>query len=289
MRHRFRPESWWPLLLTAATEWFKHTSQLGAALAFYTIFSIAPILVIALGLLGWIFGPDAVQSHLDEQIQDYVGQPAAEAIQSMVVAAHQSRSGWLAASLGWSALLFGASGMFAQMQEALNTIWDVTPNVNRTVWNLIWDRLRSFLMVFMIAVLVLILLVINAVLSALGQYASARLPTFLAIALPLDAIGSIVILTLLFAMIFKVLPDIRIAWGDVWFGSIVTTLLFTLGKYAIGYYLTFAAISSAYGAAGSIAVILLWAYYSSQVLFFGAEITQAYAKQHGSHIDSALE
>jgi membrane protein len=121
------------------------------------------------------------------------------------------------------------------------------------------------------------LLVIHTVLAALGQYASNKFPTFLAIAHPIDAFGSILIVTLLFAMIFKYLPDVRIAWGDVWFGAIVTALLFTLGKHAIGYYLTFAAISSAYGAAGSIAVILLWAYYSSQILFFGAEITKARA------------
>ena len=252
-------------------------------MAFYTVFSIAPVLVIALSLVGWILGPEADHSRLDEQIEDYVGKAGAAAIQSMIVAASRPQSGLIATSLGWIALLFGASGMFSQLQEALNAIWDVRPTPDGSLWRLIRERLPSFLMVFISAVLVLLVLVINVVLTALSQYASEAFPIFLAIAHPLDVLGSIAIVTLLIAMIFKYLPDVKIAWSDVWFGAIITALLFTLGKYAIGYYLTVAAISSAYGAAGSVAVVLLWTYYSSQILFFGGEITRIYARLHGSH------
>ena len=280
---RFRPGCFWPLLRTAAAEWLKHRpSQQGAALAFYTVFSIAPVLVIALSLVGWILGPEADHSGIDEQIEDYVGNAGATVIQSMIAAARRPRTGLLATNLGWVALVFGASGMFAQMQEALNTIWNVTPDPDRSLRRLILGRLPSFLMVFVIALLALLVLVINVTLTALNHYASEAFPDFLAIAHPLEAFGSVVIVAVLFAMIFKYLPDVRIAWGDVWFGAVITALLFTLGKYAIGYYLTIAAISSAYGAAGSIAVILLWTYYSSQILFFGAEITQVYARNFGS-------
>lgn len=257
---------------------------MGAALAFYTVFTIAPVLVLALNLIGWTLGPEAAKDRLETQIEQYVGKDAAGAIQSMVVAISKPQEGLLATSLSWLALIFGASGMFSQMQESINEAWNVPPNPKRSVWKLVKDRLLAFLMVFVIASLLLSLVISNTVLTSLSQYASTRFPQFLATARPLNEIGSIVILTLLFSTIFKVMPEVRVAWNDVWFGGLVTALLFTLGKYAIGYYLTTAAINSAYGAAGSIAVILVWAYYSSQILFFGAEITQAYACQYGSHV-----
>ena len=266
----------WRLLRTAASEWWKrNSSQMGAALAFYAVFSIAPVLIIALNLVGWFFGPDAVHSRLDEQMEVYVGKTAAAAIQSMIVAASQPNAGIVATAWGWIALLVGASGMFAQMQEALNTIWDVPADPSRGLFKLILSRLLSFLMVFVIALMLLLLVLINMVLTAFNQYAADWFPRVLVIAHWLNSLGSIAIVVLLFAMIFKYLPEVRVAWKDVWLGAVMTAMLFTLGKYGIGYYLTIAAISSAYGAAGSIAVILLWAYYSSQILFFGAEITKA--------------
>lgn len=272
----------WKLLRTAASEWSNHTSQMGAALAFYAVFTIAPILVISLHLIGWIYGPDAAESRLDMQIQQYVGPVAATAIQSMIVAVSQPQAGFIENSLSWMALLFGASGMFVQMQEALNFTWNLPPSPNRSFWKLIIDRLLAFLMIFVIATLMFALVVFDAILSAISKNASAAIPEFLAFVRPLNEFGSIVIFTLLFAMIFKYLPEVRITWNDVWFGAIVTALLFALGKYVMSFYLATAAVNSAYGAAGSIAVILVWAYYSSQILFFGAEVTQAYAVRFGS-------
>lgn len=271
-----------PVLSRAAREWSRHSSQMAAALAFYTVFTIAPVLVIALNLIGWALGREAARDRLETQIEQYVGQDTASAIQSMIVAISQPQSGLLATSLSWVALVFGASGMFLQMQEALNATWDVPPNPQRGIWRLVRERLLAFLMVFVIAGLVLSLVVINGILTTLSQYASTAFPQFLAVARPLNEIGSIVILTLLFSAIFKIMPEVSVAWKDVWFGGLVTALLFTVGKYAIGYYLTTAAINSAYGAAGSVAVILLWAYYSAQILFFGAEVSQSYSREPGS-------
>lgn len=285
-----RNSSGWlfPVLRAAVQEWLGHSSQMGAALAFYTVFTIAPVLVIALNLISWTLGPDAAQSRLETQIELYVGRAAAGAIQSMILAASKPQSGLLATGLSWIALIFGASGMFSQMQESLNAAWDIPPNPQRGVWRLVRDRLLAFLMVFVIAGLVLSLVIANTVLTTLSHYASTTFPQFLAVAWPLNEIGSVVILTLLFSSIFKVLPEAQITWRDVWFGGLVTALLFTLGKYAIGYYLTTAAINSAYGAAGSVAVILIWAYYSSQILFLGAEVTQASSRNNKSRQASSV-
>jgi len=274
------------LLRTAAVQWWgENTSQMGAALAFYSVFTIAPVLVLSLNLIAWTLGPDAAQSRLQSQLESSIGLAAAQTVQSMVVAASQPQAGRLASVLSWLALIYGASGMFFQMQTALNAIWEVETKP-QSLLHQIRAQLVPFLMVFVIAALILILVVVSAVLSSISQFASERFPTAVSVGQPLNAIGSLAVLTLLFALIFKFVPQVQISWQDVWVGAFVTALLFAVGKQAISFYMATAAVSSAYGAAGSVTVLLLWAYYSSQILFFGAEITQAYAQRKWGHHNS---
>ncbi len=282
--HGKRP-SWRQLLQDTVSAWMDDKApRLGAALAFYTVFSLAPLLVLAVSVAGFAFGAEAVQSHLDEQLQGFVGQEGAKAIQSMIVAASQPKSGAIAAVLGIIALLFGASGVFLQMKDALNTIWGVAPKPGLGIWEMIRNQFLSFAMVFGIDFLLLVTLLVSTTLAALTNYIKERIPGLDILAHGLDLGISFVVVTLLFALIFKYLPDVKITWRDVWFGAAVTAVLFTIGKYAIGMYLGRAAVGSAYGAAGSIVIVLLWAYYSSQILFFGAELTKAYARLYGSHV-----
>lgn len=273
----------WRLFHSAAQQWWEqNTSQFGAALAFFSVFTIAPVLVLAIHLGVWFVGPEAAQARLQTQIEAYVGPSAAETIQSMVVAANQPQAGQAATLFSWLALVYGASGMFAQMQAALNAIWDVEPSANRRLGDWLRARLVPFFMVFVIAAIMLGLVVVSTVLSTVAEYASGKFPQSLAIGWPLNAVGSLAVLTLMFALIFKFVPETTIAWREVWFGAFVTAVLFWLGKYGIGYYLATFAIQSAYGAAGSVTVLLLWAYYSAQILFFGAEIAQAYTREFKS-------
>lgn len=281
---RQRP-TWWQLLKVAAADWSDDNApRLGAALAYYTIFSLAPTLVIAVAVAAFVFGEKAVSSQLAAQLEGFVGKNGAEAIQSMIVAANQPKSGIMASVLGVAALLFGATGVFIQMKDALNTIFEVQPKPGIGYMTMIKDRVLSFALVLVIGFMLMVTLVVSAVLAAFTKFLGDVLsgPDF--IAHGLDLVTSVGVCTFLFALIFKYLPDIKIAWKDVWLGSAVTAVLFTVGKYAIGMYLGMAAVGSAYGAAGSLIVILVWAYYSSQILFFGAELTQAYARLWGSQI-----
>jgi membrane protein len=245
---------------------------------------LAPVLVIAVAIAGFVFGPDAVQSQLDEQLRGFVGQDGAKGIQAMIAAANKPQSGVLASVLGIAALLFGASGVFMQMKDALNTIWEVESKPGSGWWGMIQDRFLSFAMVLAIGFLLMVTLLVSAALAAFTKFVGNVIPGPDIVAHILDLVISVGIVTLLFALIFKYLPDIKIAWRDVWLGAAVTAVLFTIGKYAIGMYLGMAAVGSAYGAAGSLIVILVWAYYSSQILFFGAELTQAYSRLYGSQI-----
>jgi membrane protein len=283
-----RTASWWRLLKTAASDWSEDKApRLGAALAYYTVFSIAPLLVIAIGIAGFFFGADAVQSKLDEQLQGFLGRQGAEGVQAMIAAASKPRTGGFATVLGVAALVVGASGVFVQMKDALNTIWEVEPKRGQGIWGMVRDRLLSFAMVLAIGFLLLVTLFVSATLAALTNSLRDFIPGPDIVAHGLDLGVSLAVVTLLFALIFKYLPDAKVAWSDVWLGAAVTAVLFTIGKYAIGMYLGTASVGSAYGAAGSLVIVLLWAYYSSQILFFGAELTQAYARMFGSRIVAA--
>jgi membrane protein len=274
-----------PLIKESFSDWSEDkASRLAAALAYYTVFSISPLLVIAIAIAGQVFGQEAAQNQIVGQIQGLVGRESAEAIQGMIENARRPSASLFAASVGVITLLLGASGVFGQLQDALNTIWEVMPRSDRGIMGTIKDRFFSFTMVLGVGFLLLVSLIISAALSALNNFMTGLLPGIEIVWQILNFIISFGVITVLFALIFKVVPDVEIAWGDVWIGALVTALLFTLGKFAIGLYLGNSAVTSTYGAAGALVVILLWVYYSAQILFLGAEFTQVYANKYGSRI-----
>jgi membrane protein len=258
--------------------------RLGAALAYYTVFSLVPLLVIIIAMIGLFLGQEAAQSYILDQIGSMVGQQSAAAIKDMLQRASQPASGLLATVVAGATLLFGASGLFGQLQDALNTIWGVEPKPDRGLWGMIQDRFLSFMAVLGTAFLLLVSLVISAALAAFGKWFGGILPAPEVVLQVINFVVSVAVITMLFAMIFKLLPDARIAWRDVWIGAAMTALLFTIGKFLIGLYLGKSDVGSAYGAAGSLVIVLLWVYYSSQILLFGAEFTQVYANTSGEKI-----
>jgi membrane protein len=278
-------QDWWRLLKETGAGWIADkVPRLAAALAFYTILSAAPLLVIALSIVGMIYGRRAVEGQMVEQMRELVGEEGGKAIQSMIASASGPGSG-VAMVIGIVMLLLGASGVFAELQDALNTIWKAPPRQGPGWLGMIRDRFFSVAMVFGVAFLLLVTLVVSAVLSALTKF--ARLEGIGVVGQIVDFLVSVIVVTLLFAMIYKVLPDVKIAWGDVWVGAIVTAFLFTVGKLLIGLYLGHASVGSAYGAAGSLVVFVVWVYYSGQILFLGAEFTKEYANRFGSRHRSA--
>jgi membrane protein len=266
-------------------EWSEDKAvRLAAALAYYTVVALAPLLIIILAIAGLFFGRDAAQGQIVAQINSLVGEQSGEAIQGIIANASQPKSGIIASIFGIAALLFGASGVFGELQEGLNTVWEVQPKPGRGIAGIIKDRFLSLTMVFGVGFLLLVSLVLSAGLSALGEYLKGLLPLPEVILQGLNFIISFVVISLLFAMLFKVLPDAKIAWNDVWIGAVITALLFTVGKFLLGLYIGRSSVGSAYGAAGSLIVILIWIYYSSQILFLGAEFTKVYATKYGSLI-----
>lgn len=281
----FHPKSAFNLLKHSAEAWSDDKcSRLAAALSYYTIFSIAPLVVLAIAVAGMVFGQEAASNRLFHEIRGLVGDLGAEAIQAMVTAVHKQGGGMVATLVGLGTLLLGASGAFAQLQDALNTIWQVQPKSGQGVKAFIRHRLLSFSMVLVIGFMLLVTLVISAALSGLSNWLDGFLPFPPALLQVLNFAISFGATSLLFTLIYKVLPDVTVKWRDVWIGGIVTALLFSLGRYGIGVYLGRASVGSAYGAAGSLIVILLWIYYSTQILFFGAEFTKVYADAYGSRI-----
>jgi membrane protein len=257
--------------------------RLGAALAYYTIFSIAPLLLIAIAMAGLVFGREAAQGEIFGQLRSVLGANSAQMVQSMVANAAKPKSGTIATVLGIVTLILGASGVFGQLEDALNTIWDVAPKKNAGIMRMLKARFLSAAMVFGIGFLLLVSLIIDAVISAAGKYAGHRLPGGEVIWQTLEQLVSLAVVTVLFAAIFRFLPDLRIAWRDVWLGAALTSVLFVIGKVVLGIYFGKSAVGSSYGAAGSLVLVLLWVYYSAQILLFGAEFTQVYARAHGSH------
>lgn len=267
------------------TEWNEDKApRLAAALSYYTIFSLAPLLVIVIAIVGLIFGKSAVQNQIVGQITSLVGKQSADAIQAMIAGASNPKSSLIATVIGLVTLILGAAGVFGQLQDSMNTIWEVAPKPGRGLKGILRDRLLSFAMVLVIGFLLLVSLVISTVISALSQFASGLLPFSGFMFQWINLVVSFIVVALLFALTFKYLPDVVISWRDVWFGAVFTSLLFTIGKWLIGLYLGRSTINSTYGAAGSLIVVLLWVYYSSQILFLGAEFTQVYGKRFGSEI-----
>jgi membrane protein len=244
---------------------------------------MAPLLVITLAVAGIWFERSAAQSRLVGQLQGLVGEKGGEAIQAMLQSASTPGAGGVAGTvLGVAMLLFGAAGLFGQLQDALNTIWEVQPKPGRGIWGMIRDRFLSLSMVFGVAFLLLVSLVVSTVLTAVGSLFGDW---------QTGVVGQIVqtlidaaVITVLFAMIYRFLPDAKIAWRDVWLGAAVTAVLFVLGKFLIGLYLGRSTVASAFGAAGSLAVLLVWLYYSAQIFLFGAEFTRAYANRRAGRV-----
>jgi membrane protein len=270
------------LLKETASAWVEGKApRLGAALAYYTVFAIAPLFVIVLALAGLWFGEEAARRELFNQIHGLVGREGGEAIQAMVIAANKPKAGLLATGIAFLTLFIGATGVFVQLQDALNTVWSVKRKPGRGLRHFVRDRLLSFAMVLGIGFLLLVSLVLSAGLAAISQLLKGPLPAQEIIWQGATFTVSLAVITLLFAMIFKVLPDVRIAWRDVWAGALMTALLFNLGKFLLGNYLGRSSLVSVYGAAGSFVIVLLWVYYSAQIVLFGAEFTRVYAIRRG--------
>ena len=255
---------------------------LSAALAYYGIFSIPPLLIIILAVATVLFGESAAQGRIMHEIGGTVGEPVAVAVQGILQSAHRSGSGWFASLVAGVTLFFVASGAFVQLQHSLNIIWKVRASSGTLIYRVLIDRAFSLLCMLGTGLLLLLSVVVTSTLVALSKTLSpGDLPGGLVVWQGTNAGVGFIIITLLFAMIFKVLPDATVRWGDVWLGATVTGLLFTAGKYGLGLYLSWGNVVSAYGAAGSLVVIMLWIYYSSLIMLFGAELTRVYAESRG--------
>lgn len=277
-----------PLLKETFSEWSKHKStRLAAAIAYYTVFSIAPLLVIVIAIAGLVFGHEAAQGHIMGQMQGLVGHQSGKQIQGMIAAANKPKSGILASILGVVTLIFGASALVIQLQDALNTIWDVEEKNTGGFLAMIRKRILSFSMILGLAFLLIVSLVVSAGLSAVNTYTTKLLPALAFLLQALNLLFDLAILTLLFAAIYRYLPQAKVSWRDVWVGSGITAILFVLGQFLITLYLGKMNANSPYGDAGSLLIILLWVYYSAQLLLFGAEFTKVYAVRYGDPIKSA--
>jgi membrane protein len=272
---------------------FKHwledkAPQLGAALAYYTVFSLAPMVLVLLAVFGLIYGNSEVaRREILHQLHSFLDRSSAKAVEDIAESAGKPTASAVATVVGIAAALFGASGVFGQLQDALNTIWGVKPKPGRSFASFLRARFLSFAMVAGVCFLLLVSLTASAVITAVGGYLEHLLPGGSVLAWTIHLVLDIGIVTLLFAMIFKFLPDALLSWRDVRLGAALTTVLFLIGKYAIGFYLGSGAPGSAYGAAGSLITMLIWIYYAAQILLFGAEFTRVYAEERGRGIRPA--
>ncbi|HEX2243933.1 MAG TPA: YihY/virulence factor BrkB family protein [Gammaproteobacteria bacterium] len=282
-------KSIWQFLKTTINEWVEaEPFELAAALSYYTLFSLAPLLLIAIGIAGFVFGREAAQNQIVETLQGMIGQDSAKTVQEMLQASNEKpKTGMLSTIIGFVALLFGAGGVVGQLQTSLNKMWEVTPKPGQGIWGFLRQRFFSFAMVLAIGFLLLVSLVVTAVLSSFTGVLSSVLGDATLIAHAVDILVSFGFVTLLFALIYKYVPDVEIEWRDVWVGAALTAILFTIGKYLIGLYIGTSGVSSTFGAAGSLITILVWVYYSSLIFFLGAEFTRVYATQYGSGVAPA--
>ena len=279
-----KPKSLWKLLKTIVIKWLDADPfQSAAALSYYTLFSLAPLLIISIAVAGFVFGHEAAHNQIVMTIQGLVGRESAEAVQAMIQSAsNRPESGLLSSLIGGIVLLFGAGGVVGQLQTSLNAIWGVKTQSHSGVHEFIRKRFISFAMVLAVGFLLLVSLAISALISGVAQFMGGLIGEAALIAHVLDIFLSFGFITLLFATIYKLLPDVQIQWNDVLIGAAMTSILFTIGKSLIGFYLGSSAITSIYGAAGSIITVLLWVYYSALIFLLGAEFTQVYAGMYGS-------
>src|SRR5437764_2457345 len=269
----------WLLIKTTIDKWIAHKdARQGAALAYYSIFSVGPLMVIAIAIAGFIFGAETARGQVQEQLSGMVGQTAAAAIDSMLAGANKPQQGLLATAIGTVVLLFSALGVVVQLKDAFNTVWEVDETKISGVWQFIRTYLISLGAVIGFGFLLLVSLLFTTALSAAGQFVGAQLPQT-----ALQSAGSLIsfaAITAMFAMMFKWLPDTEVEWRDVWLGAAITAALFELGKLVIGIYVGKLALASTYGAAASLVILLIWVYYSSQIVLLGAEFTHCYANRY---------
>ncbi|HWP09770.1 MAG TPA: YihY/virulence factor BrkB family protein [Polyangiaceae bacterium] len=259
--------------------------RLAAALAYYALLSLAPLVVLALAVAGLMLDEEAARGGIARELGNLVGSAGGQAVENIVKNAQAPAAGIISTVMGLVVLLFGASGVFGELEAALDTIWEVAPRPGRGILGMIRDRLFSFAMVMGVAFLLLVSLVVSAAVAAVGRFLSSALPGGEVMWQGLNFVISLGVVTALFAVMFKTVPHAKVAWRDVWVGAFVTALLFTLGKLLIGLYLGKTSFSSAYGAAGSLVLLVIWVYYSASILLLGAEFTQAYAIYYGSRIE----
>jgi membrane protein len=270
----------WRLARRALEAWTDdYAPSMGAALSYYALFSIAPLLLIVIGVAGFFFGEEAARGGIFEQLSALIGAEGARAVEGLVASARKPESGLLAMIVGTALLVTGASTVFGELQNALDRIWRAPARQeSKAWWTLLRTRVLSFGMILGIAFLLMVSLVLSAVVSALGKWWGLHL---------MDGVLSFALMTVLFATIYKVIPRVRIAWRDVWVGAAVTAALFALGKWLIGLYIGKSGVTSAFGAAGSLVVLMLWVYYSAQIFLLGAEFTRVYAEERGSRMPAA--
>ena len=262
--------------------WDDDVLRLGASLAYYTLFAIAPILLVATAVAGMVFGAEAVRGEIVGQLDHLVGREGGRAVQSLLEGASQPREGVLATVLGSIAFVVAATGAFLELQAALNTIWRVKLKPGAHLKAFLVDRLRSFGLVVAVGFLLMVSLAVTAALAALSGWLARRSPSIPVVWSTVNVLASVVVTTALFALLYRFLPDVRLRWRDVMTGAFVTAVLFTIGQQLIGLYLGQSSVASSYGAAGSVMILLLWVYYSCQILLFGAEFTRVYAQGHGA-------
>jgi membrane protein len=275
------------LLKQTFSEWLEDKApQLGAALAYYTVFSLAPLILVLLAIVGLVFqnDPAGAWNKITQQMSYFLDPSAVQIVQDIAQKASHPGKGLIATIIGVALALFGASGVFGQLQDALNTIWGIKPKPGGGIWGFLRSRFLSFAMVGGICFLLLVSLTLESVLKAFSHYIQSILPGGIVIAMTVYLIFDLAVIIVLFAIIFKYLPNAKIHWRDVWIGAVMTALFFVVGKWALGFYLGSGAAGSAYGAASSLITLLLWIYYSSQILLFGAEFTQVYATRAGREV-----
>jgi membrane protein len=275
---------YWSMVTQALKAWNDdYAPSMGAAIAYYTVFSLAPLLIIVIAVAGLVFGPEAARGEIVYQLRGLVGEGGAKTVEDLLASASQPDTSVFASALGLLTLFVGATSVFAELQSALDRIWRA-PAIKQPsgVLLILRARVMSFGIIGAIGFLLLVSLVFGAALSAVGKWGESMFPAGLTVLQWLNTLFAFAMTTVLFAMIYRILPRARIAWKDVWIGSMVTSALFTLGKYLISLYIGQAGVSSGFGAAGSLIVILVWVYYSAQIFLLGAEFTWVYAHRHGS-------
>lgn len=273
----------WEIVAAAARGWFNDDAMsLGAAIAFYTIFSLAPTAILVTALAGLAFGEEAAQGALVEQLSRLIGPEPAQTVQGLIASAGNRQTGVWASAVGITTIVVGATTVFAELQTALNRVWKAEPPAESTVTWLVTVRLKALALIGAIGFLLIVSLVVSAALAIFGTWVGRYLPALPTLLWVFDIVMSWMVLTVLFALIYRVLPDTRIPWMDVWFGAAITALLFAVGKFLIGFYLGTSGVATVYGAAGSFVLVLLWVYYSASIFLFGAEITRAYSERVGS-------